>query len=175
MVWLYSICLIHIDLLLITIVVIALLLTSSSKNSYLTTANSFSVPSFLLNNIRTKCSVMFLVGFWAVNLASTFKFPLSNPFVTILAFFLITEGKVTVICPKNSKAALELRNKWNKFHMTEMKKKIQSKFFCFLLKFTYLEQKEFKCMLIPVALIGCNVNYLQDTLKIGILRNHLLE
>ena len=32
------------------------------------------------------------------------------------------------------------------------KKKIQSKFFCFVLKFTYLEQKEFTCMLIALTL-----------------------
>lgn len=78
-----------------------------STESYLINANSFFIPSFLLNRVNLKCSRTLMLGLKAVNIASTSSAPLKTPRVTILALLQASEGRVTVICPRNSKAPLK--------------------------------------------------------------------
>lgn len=54
-----------------------------------------------------------MLGLKAVNIASTSSAPLKTPRVTILALLQASEGRVTVICPRNSKAPLkQKKHKW---------------------------------------------------------------
>lgn len=52
-----------------------------------------------------------MLGLKTVIIASTSSAPLKTPRVTILAFLQASEGRVTVICPRNSKAPLKKRKK----------------------------------------------------------------
>lgn len=54
-----------------------------------------------------------MLGLKAVNIASTSNAPLKTPRVTILALLQASEGRVTVICPRNSKAPLKQKKNIN--------------------------------------------------------------